>query len=121
MRILGTAFLLALALGGCKKDVEQLDPKAVGAGEKAAGWLVRRADEERTSMKAQQEELDAKLKYVQSLINSALYDQAEVALAGVFWRPVTPGSRVDKEFVQQYDERREALAKIIAERRTRAK
>jgi hypothetical protein len=111
--------LLLLAFAGCKKDVEQLDPKAVGAGEKAAGWLVRRAEEERTATRAQQQDLDAKLRDIQGLLDAGQLDKAEVALAGIFWRPVTPGSHVDRDFVRQYDERREALAKIIEGRRKR--
>src|SRR5262245_55316462 len=119
MRCVITTLLFTLAVAGCKKDVEQLDPKAVGAGEKAAGWLVKRADEERNATRAQQQELDAKLRDVQRLLDAGQYDKAEVALAGIFWRPVTPGSHVDRDFVRQYDERREVLAKILESRRKR--
>jgi hypothetical protein len=78
----------------------------------------QRANEERTATRAQQETLDRNLRDVQSLIDAGQYFKPEVAL-DLLAAGHAAGGNVDRHFVCQYEERCEALAKLLERRRSR--
>jgi hypothetical protein len=104
----------------CKKDVEQLDEGAVKDGKRTISYLVEKAEEEQKAGSDQKAALERDIRQVQALIASDELDQAEALLSNVHWKPDPARSMVSdsaKELIRQYDERRQALQKVIDRKR----
>jgi hypothetical protein len=114
------ALFTSALLGGCKKDIDQLDKGAVEDGKTVAGVLLDRAQQEQKAGEDQQRTIEREIREVQDLIAAGDLDKAEAKLSNVYWKPDPARSMISdstKELMRQYDERRQALAKIIERKR----
>ena len=113
--------LSIVSFNGCKQDIEQLDEGAVEVGKKAVGYIFEKAEQEQKAGEDQQQVLEKAIRDVQDLIAAGDLNKAEAKLTTIYWKPDPSRSMIsdsNKELMRQYDERRQALAKVIERMRT---
>lgn len=136
-----TALFLAILIGACSRDTSRTpertpstaaaDPWAASHNanddisnremvEMAKGGmrvLLEKEREVRGIRDKQIADLESKLAEVQRLLIAGNYDEAEIRLVAIAWKPVEPGTNGDNELIRQYEEKRASLTSFLQRKR----
>jgi hypothetical protein len=102
-------------------DDKQLAPDVpITVGDIRSGFkfIEAMAKKEEDDIAAQTKSLDAKVTEIQGFITAGRYDDAELKLTDIYWKPVAgAGTLQNNEYREQYDAKRKSLASILARKR----
>ncbi|HWO25330.1 MAG TPA: hypothetical protein VNO30_41605 [Kofleriaceae bacterium] len=126
MRPRSLALLLALT-AGCSRGADREPPPPAEADpleslQRVADHAEKLAAAERTAAAGQRAQLEKLSAEVEALVDAGQLDRAELKAASIRWQPDSTRSKISEseaKLIQQYDERRETIVRVI--QRMRAK
>jgi len=126
MRLRSLALLLALT-AGCSRGADREPPPSGQADpieslQRIANHAEKLAAAERTAAAGQRDRLEKLIAEVEALVDAGQLDRAELKAASIRWQPDSTRSMIsdsEAKLIQQYDERRETITRVI--QRMRAK
>jgi hypothetical protein len=79
--------------------------------------LSAAAEQDRLAVAQQIQVLDGKIAAIQDLIAKGRYDDAELQLVDIHWKPVSSGTNENAAYAGQYETKRRALERIVSRKR----
>ena len=126
MRLRLLALILVLT-AGCSRGADHEPPPSgkadpVESLQRIAAHAEELAAAERTAAAGQRDRLEKLIAEVEALVDAGQLDRAELKAASIRWQPDQARSMISEseaKLIQQYDERRETITRVI--QRMRAK
>ena len=126
MRPRSLALILVLT-AGCSRGADREPPPSsqddpLESLQRVADHAEKLAAAERTAAAGQRAQLEKLIAEVEALVDAGQLDRAELKAANIRWQPDSTRSKISEseaKLIQQYDERRETIMRVI--QRVRAK